>query len=114
MPKPTVWILKEQTVTRQNGPVVFDYTGVLEYGDIEFVTNLDYPPSPSETVKEEWVRQMKAFMAKYNPETDWIVPTGSPLSLFVAGAIVSSLDKPVKLLVWQQRAQRYYPVTIGA
>jgi hypothetical protein len=113
--RPTVWILKEQVRTGRDGsPVVFDYSPLYEYGNIEFITTFDPPTTPSESMNEQWDKEVAHFHRLYEPETDWIVPTGSPYGIFKLGYLlgrINSQSKP-KLLVWQNRQNKYFPIDL--
>ena len=113
MRRPIVWVIKEQVRREMTGVTPMDYTPAMEFGDLEFVTDLDPPIHPSSTVKPEWERQVRNMIKRFDSKNDYIVLTGSPLALFAIGKFLGAHkpDSPTKILVWRRELGRYVPTT---
>jgi len=115
--RPTCYVIKENVkINRDGEPVVFDYSGLYEYGNVEFVTTFDPPHTPSVSMNEQWDKEVERFFEKFDPSVDWIVPTGSPYAIFKLAHRLARAFNPAgplpRLLVWQNRTGRYYPVGV--
>lgn len=115
-----VWILKEQTIAASQGTVPMDFTPALEFGELQFITNFDVPPhgEPS-SIFDQWVLAVEKFVREFDVSKDFIILTGSPLSIFTFGriieesirsqAIISSKHLFINILVWNRQYRRYTP-----
>ncbi len=106
--RPTVWVVKEQMKTGPHGVSPMDYSSAYEYGDLRFITEFD-PPLHQGTVREEWDKQVLKFVKEYDPSTDFVVLTGSPLAIFLVGTILGAINSQhrPRLLVWRREQSRY-------
>lgn len=88
-----------------------DYTPAYKYGNIEFITNFDPPlVIRGSTVSHQWYSKMMAVIAKFDPEEDYLILTGSPLAIFMAGVLFAKLGSaPPKVLVWRRESNSYVP-----
>lgn len=111
--RPTVWVLKEQVISRPNGPQLMDYTPAYKYGDLRFITEFDLPLHPNSTVAGAWRKDVAKFLNECRP-TDYLILTGQPLAIFMLGLQmgVESAAFPAllpKLLIWKREQGQYIP-----
>lgn len=111
MPRPTVWIVKEQVRRGDAGTAPMDYTPAYAFGDIKFITEFDPPIYPGSNLLRNWEDQVRNFVKEYDPSNDYIILTGAPLAIFLIGAIVGQIKSshPVKILVWRREQNAYVP-----
>lgn len=110
MRAPKVWVVKEQVRSSDHGPRVMDYTPAMEFGELQFITDLDIPMHPASTVTAEWTKAVKKFFNEYQAQTDYIVLTGHTLSIFLIGVIFGASrisGYSPKILVWRRDQGRY-------
>lgn len=110
--RPTVWVVKEQALRGPTGPAPMDYTPAYKYGDVQFITDCDLPLTRGTSgLKDLWTQQVKKFHRVYNPDRDYIVLTGSPLAIFLIGAIIGAINSTYrpKILVWRRESNEYVP-----
>ena len=74
--RPKVYIIKEQMIRGETGPVVVDYSAATEFGDIEFITRFDMPMYGKSAVQEVWNADALDFAQGYDERQDYIVTTG--------------------------------------
>lgn len=108
--RPTVWVLKEQL--RAGTP--FDYSAAYAFGDVEFITTFDPPIHPKSTILDSWCINVYKFINEYDPERDYLVPTGSPLGILMLGiALGCSKRKPPRILLWNRFTNLYVPTAVS-
>lgn len=107
-PRPKVWAIKEQVKTTSAGAVPMDYSAAYEYGDLEFITDMDPPLHPG-TVRLEWERQVLRFLKVFDPDRDYVILTGSPLAIFLVGQLLGGIEhlRRPRVLVWRREQSRY-------
>jgi len=108
---PKVWVVKEQVRRNATGPEPMDYSPAMQYGEIVFITSHDMPLYPKSNVLEKWQNGVKAFIAQYDPDRDFIITTGQPAAIFNVGYLLGLAGKRPRLLVWQREEGRYFPFT---
>lgn len=109
-----VWIVKENTVRSETGPVPMDYSPAMVYGDLEFITKHDMPLHPRSTLREAWMEELQRFLQQYNPEHDFIVCTGQPIAIMAIGIALGTVHKQARFLVWKREEGRYQPAHFDA
>lgn len=109
MSRPTVWVVKEQVRRDSAGPVPMDYTPATKFGDLKFITDFDLPLNTQGSLATEWGRKLAVFMKEYDPDADWIVLTGSPLSIFMVGVSIGWAKLSPRILVWRREQGEYVP-----
>ena len=107
MKRPTVWIIKEQSVRSSTGSEVMDYSPAMAYGEIEFITHQDMPLYPRSSVLMNWDLDVAAFVRQYEPLTDFIITTGQPTAIFAVGHQLGLAGKSPRYLVWRREENRY-------
>lgn len=104
---PKVWIIKEQVIRGDTGPIVMDYSAAMEFGELEFITTHDMPLYGKSSVQEMWNADVQRFVAAYDEYTDYIVTTGQPTAIFTVGWILGVARKVPRFLVWRREEGRY-------
>ena len=107
MKRPTVWIIKEQSVRSSTGSEAMDYSPAMAYGEIEFITHQDMPLYPRSSVQMNWDLDVAVFVRQYDPLTDFIITTGSPTAIFAVGHQLGLAGKAPRYLVWRREENRY-------
>jgi len=102
-----VWIIKEQTIRGDTGPIVMDYSAAMEFGELEFITNHDMPLYGRSSVQDMWNKDVHRFVREYDPATDFVVTTGQPTAIFATGWALGAAQKAPRFLVWRREENRY-------
>lgn len=100
-------------VTQEAKPGTIDYSPAKVYGNLEFLTIMDFSPEDDSIYNMVLIQELRAKLHDFNPETDYVVITGSPV---VAGAVFMVLRErqtKVKVLRWSNRAFAYSVVTLN-
>ena len=105
---PRVFVTQE--ITRIN------YADAMDYGDVVFLTSDEYKPEPTDgrmnaTIKHDIGKKM----VDYIPGVDYILTSGSPVSIMVTGMIIGSQHARVnngprgvhRVLKWNNQSSRY-------
>lgn len=109
MSKPIVWVIKEQVRRDATGAVPMDYTPAFKFGVVRFITDFDIPlySRQGSGVAIQWFSKVVAFSKELDDDNDYIIMTGSPLAIFMVGAILSTCNKLPKILVWRRETSEY-------
>lgn len=102
-----VYIIKEQVIRGDTGPIVMDYSAAMEFGDLEFVTTHDMPLYNKSSVQEMWNQDVARFVEAYDDRTDYVVTTGQPIAIFAIGWALGAAQKTPRFLVWRREEGRY-------
>jgi len=88
-----------------------DYAPALEFGDLVFVTSASdrASPVPTSLNNDEIVEKMR-FRLKDFEEDDYLLCTGAPVWMAVAGSILGT--KLRKQLVWDKRENKYFIIKV--
>ena len=109
-----VWIVKEQVIRGDAGPIVMDYTPAMEYGDLEFITTHDMPLYGKSSVQDMWNQDAAHFAMAYDEQTDYIVTTGQPTAIFTVGWVLGLVRKAPRFLVWRREEGKYRPLNVDS
>lgn len=107
MKNPTVWIIKEQMIRGEAGPIPVDYSPAMEFGELEFITYHDMPLYGKSTVQDQWNRDVAEFVRKYDPIRDFVITTGQPMAILCVGFALGQGGKIPRFLVWRREENRY-------
>jgi len=107
MKKPVVWIIKEQMLRSDIGPVPMDYVSAMEFGEIEFITMHDMPMYGRSSVQDVWNQAVIDFVKKYDSQTDFIITTGQPMAILTVGYALGCAGKWPRFLVWRREENKY-------
>lgn len=106
--RPTVYVVEQQA---------YDYTSAEVFGELRFIEAKPLAPQ-SPGAPDTWnrgvVHQIRKELAEYMAGYDFVVPTGSPSRMILAGMLLAEKGKKHKILKWDGRTQRYlqYDVTL--
>lgn len=98
---PIVYVIEQQP---------FDYTPAMTFGEVKFMEPRKLAPvAPSDpgTWNKAVMAQMRKELADYVPGYDFIIPTGAPNRMMLAGMVLAEKGKSHKILGWDARTQRY-------
>lgn len=106
--QPTVYVIEQQA---------YDYTSAEVFGQLHFIEAKPLAPqSPGapDTWNRNVVHQIRNALQDYVPGLDFVIPTGSPSRMLLAGMLLTEKGKRHKILKWDGRTQRYlqYDVTL--
>lgn len=96
----------------------FDFTPAEAFGAVRFLETRKISPAiPTHTNSwnNEVADSIRRQLEDYVPGHDFIIPTGSPMKLMIAGAVLSQMVGPAhKILGWDARSARYieYPLPL--
>ena len=95
-----------------------DYSDAERYGDVHFVTSTEYSNVDSAPRNEKVLKDLRSvFWDKFNPEHDYILMTGNPITLGYAFhlALVSARRKscPLRILRWDGQNGRYFQINFN-
>ena len=107
--KSRVFVTQEVRNSRTN----IDYTPARAFGDVQFLTIMDYSSDESSIFNKVLVEEIRSRLSQFDPERDYVVVTGSPLVAAVVFMILRERTSRVKFLRWSNRDYRYYEVTIN-
>jgi len=110
----TVWVVKEQALRGELGPVVMNYSAAMEYGELKFITRHDLPVHMKSDYAAKWSNQVMNFVDEYNEYSDYIITTGQPLAIFAVGWVLGLSGKIPRFLVWRREEGRYHVANFDA
>jgi uroporphyrinogen-III decarboxylase len=89
-----------------------NYLPAERYGDVEFITRDEFSPIASSLGNQVIVNAIKNKLAQFNPETDFIVFSGSPVVAAAVFAHLGSRFTRFTVLRWSNRDNIYTPTTV--
>lgn len=91
----------------------YDFSPAEAYGEVVFVTSKDLNNLRQSQHNESVIAQIKDSLKHYNPETDWLVISGSPYVASVVFMLIGQ-KRPahVQILRWDNRDFKYQPLHI--
>lgn len=100
-------------VTQENPKL--DYAPAERFGDVRFITKREWSSIRGSINNQELLREIKAALATFNPDTDYFVITGSPVVAALVFIVYGQLRLPLApmALRWSNRDRVYQPVTLG-
>lgn len=102
-----VWIVKEQVIRGDTGPIVMDYSAAMQFGELEFITAHDMPLYGRSSVQDVWNDDVQHFVKQYNEFEDYVVTTGQPAAIFAVGWALGATHKTPRFLVWRREEGKY-------
>jgi hypothetical protein len=110
----TVYVIKEQSFKSAAGTQVMDYSAAQQYGDVSFITQFDMPLHNGSPARQTWLENITSFVAKYIPESDHIICTGQPMTIFCIGAAMGAAGKSCRFLKWNSQSNTYSEIASPA
>jgi hypothetical protein len=98
-------------VTQENPGL--NYMPAEEFGEIVFLTGLDFSLVKNSLANIALVEGLKQQLAKFRPEEDSIVVTGSPVVAAAVFMILASFTSEAVVLHWSNRDRAYRPITVS-
>lgn len=98
---PRVFVIEQQP---------FDYTPATVYGTLHFMEAsrlAPHAPNAPGHWNKSVINQMQAELNHYEPGVDYIIPTGSPVRMMLAGMMLAKKGNRHKFLGWDNRSRRY-------
>lgn len=89
-----------------------NYNTIHEYGELVFVTGRDYMSVDGTEHNQALTKHIRAAVQNFNPDIDYVVPSGSPLVTAVVLSSIAKKHNHVRILRWSNRDYRYYPFTL--
>lgn len=102
-----VWIIKEQVIRGDTGPIVMDYSAAMQFGELEFITTHDMPLYGRSSVQDMWNEDVQRFVEQYDEFEDYVVTTGQPTAIFAVGWALGVAQKTPRFLVWRREEGKY-------
>lgn len=91
-----------------------NYSAAESYGDVSFLTNRDFSPMAQSLNNSALMGQLKSGLATFNPFTDFVVLSGSPVVMAAVFLILGTRGfKTVPVLRWSNRDSIYQPIHIS-
>lgn len=93
-----------------------DYSDAERYGDVEFITNLEYSDMANSLNNEHVLSDVRNKMAKFNPNEDYLLMTGNPITMGYAFHLAMEIAEAgaarqqIKLLRWDGITRTYRAV----
>ena len=107
--KPTVYVIQEIAGTRDGRPKI-NIMGAAEFGVFKFLlpelSQIIFSPGPL-------IFKLRKGLKDYS-QKDFLLLTGDPAIIIVAGSIVSDMTNgKYQLLKWDKQERKYYPIEIN-
>lgn len=91
-----------------------NYSAAESYGDVAFLTHRDFSPMAQSLNNVALMGQLKAGLVAFDPATDYVVLSGSPVVMAAVILILGSRGfKTVPILRWSNRDSIYQPIHIS-
>lgn len=90
-----------------------DYTPAAAFGAVKFCTIMDFSPMDDSMQNNVLVDELRSRLRDFNPESDFIVTSGSPLVIAAVFMILRERTATVRVLRWSNRDHIYQEVTIN-
>jgi len=106
---PIVYVIQEIPGTRDGKPKI-NIMGASKYGEFKFLlpelSQIIFSPGPL-------IFKLRKSLKDFSEE-DYLLLTGDPAIIGVAGSIVSDMTNgKYKLLKWDRQERKYYPIQIN-
>lgn len=111
-PRGTVYVLTESIIPGSNG-VPIDYSPAEQYGNVEFVVHIEPSRQRQSTINAAIYRQLLQMAELYREGRDYLVLTGNPMVIFMAGMAMVEVDKVPTLLMWDRKRATYNPIVVA-
>ena len=98
-------------ITQENPNL--NYSPAEQFGDVHFLTRGDFSPIKNSLNNEFIVDELRKKLKDYNPATDYLVVSGSPVVSAVVFMLIREITQVVRILRWSNRDQVYQPLFIS-
>jgi hypothetical protein len=90
-----------------------DYSDVERFGEPVFLSASEISNVPDSLHNQKLVGMIRARFAQYDPDLDYIAPSGSPIIAGLVFALARETTDVFNVLKWNNRDRQYTPVRIG-
>jgi hypothetical protein len=90
-----------------------DYTDVERFGEPVFLSASEISNVPDSLHNQKLVGIIRARFTGYDPDVDFIAPSGSPIISGLVFALARECTDVFNVLKWNNRDRQYTPVRIG-
>lgn len=90
-----------------------NYSDIERFGDPVFLSTSEVSNVPESLHNRKLVAFIRSRFAAYNPEVDFIAPSGSPIVSGLVFAIAREKSHTFNVLKWNNRDRMYTPIRIG-
>jgi hypothetical protein len=104
MDRPKVYVTQEVLTA--------NYVPADKWGDVVFLSVAEISGVPNSLHNRKLVAAIRDRMAAYDPATDFIAPSGSPIITGIVFAIAREKSAVFNVLKWNSRDQSYTPATV--
>ncbi len=98
-------------VSQEHGQL--DYTPAESFGDVVFLTRLDWSPVRSSLTNTALVQEIRDRLRDFRPDEDFITTSGSPVVAGIVFMILREKTDSVNVLRWSNRDHRYQHLVIN-
>lgn len=99
MNRPKVYVTQEVLTAK--------YVSAEHWGDVVFLSVAEISNVPNSLHNRKLVAAIRDRMAAYDPEVDYIAPSGSPIITGIVFAIAREKSPVFNVLKWNSRDQTY-------
>jgi hypothetical protein len=105
MTKPKVYVTQEVTTA--------NYSDIERFGDPVFLSTSEVSNVPDSLHNQKLVGLIRERFAGYDPELDYIAPSGSPIIAGLVFALAREKGDTFNVLKWNNRDRAYTAIRIG-
>lgn len=105
MDRPKIFITQEVMTA--------NYSDIERFGDPVFLSTSEVSNVPDSLHNRKLVAFIRSRFADYNPERDFIAPSGSPIVAGLVFAMAREKGTTFNVLKWNNRDRQYTPIRIS-
>lgn len=91
-----------------------DFRPAESFGDLVYLTEVEHRPGANPARNDRVLLQAYGMLAEYNPDTDYLIPTGGPVLIGILTAWLyrrlgnrPNPTSKIRFLSWDNRAGEY-------
>lgn len=104
--------MKPRVFITQENPNL-NYLPAEQFGDVVFLTRDDFSPVRNSLRNDGLVSEIRAKLKDFDPSTDFVTVSGSPVVAAVVFMILSEKTKSINMLRWSNRDHMYQHLVIN-
>ena len=93
--------------------VTADYVDIERFGEPVFLSTSEVSNVPDSLHNKKLVSFIRNRFADFNPQTDFIAPSGSPVIVGLVFAMAREKGTTFNILKWNNRDRQYTPIRIS-
>jgi hypothetical protein len=90
-----------------------NYVAAEQFGTVVFLTRFEVSPIKNSIRNRDLVANLRSQLNDFNPEVDYLAPSGSPIVTGIAFAILAERHRAWTALRWSNRDQLYQPIPVN-